>query len=703
MDRTPKIFKMELGGRTMEVEIGRLANLAGGAALMKYGDTNVLVTATAARKGREGIDFFPLSCDYEEKLYAVGKIPGGFIKREGRPSEKAVLTARLIDRPIRPLFPDNFTNETQVVATVLSIEQDNAPDTLAMIGSSVALTISDIPFNGPTAAVTVGYVDGNFVINPTVEEREASELNLIVAGTEEAVVMVEAGANILTEEVMLDAIMFGHDEIKKVCAFINEIAAEVGKEKMEVAEKETNEERDAKIKDFLFEDLNKAVRIVDKHDRNNAISDVKEAMHTEFDEVYPDDVDWMNGYFKSVEKDIVRKMISNEGIRPDARTIDEIRDVSCQVGILPRTHGSGLFNRGLTQALSITTLGALSEAQRIDGLGLEESKRYMHHYNFPNFSVGEVGFNRGPNRRAIGHGALGERALVPVLPSEEEFPYAIRVVSEVLTCNGSSSQASICGSSLSLLQAGVPIKAPVAGIAMGMIQEEGKISILSDIQGMEDALGDMDFKVAGTAEGITALQMDIKIDGLSKEILEKAMTQAKEGRLHILSKMNEVIDKPSAEMSVYAPRVYNIKIHPDKIRDVIGPGGKVITRITSECDVKIDISEDGMVLITANDGIGGKKALKEVEMIVKDVEVGEIYTGKIVRITKFGAFVELLPGKDGLCHISKLTKERLAKVEDKFKVGDEIVVKVMEIDDQGRVNLSRRALLEDEKSEEKRR
>ena len=700
MDRTPRIFQMELGGRTLEVETGRLANLAGGSALMKYGDTNVLVTATAARKGREGIDFFPLSCDYEEKLYSVGKIPGGFIKREGRPSEKAVLTARLIDRPIRPLFPDNFTNETQVVATVLSIEQDNAPDTLAMIGSSVALTISDIPFNGPTAAVTVGYVDGNFVINPTVEQREVSDLNLIVAGTEEAVVMVEAGANILTEEVMLDAIMFGHEEIKKVCAFINDIAKEVGKEKMEVAEKETNEERDEKIKNFLFEDLNKAVRIVDKHDRNNAISDVKDAMHAEFDEVYPDDVDWMNGYFKSVEKDIVRKMISNEGIRPDARTIDEIRPVSCQVGILPRTHGSGLFNRGLTQALSITTLGALSEAQRIDGLGLEESKRYMHHYNFPNFSGGEVGFNRGPNRRAIGHGALGERALVPVLPSEEDFPYAIRVVSEVLTCNGSSSQASICGSSLSLLQAGVPIKAPVAGIAMGMIQEEGKISILSDIQGMEDALGDMDFKVAGTSEGITALQMDIKIDGLSKEILEQAMKQAKEGRLHILSKMNEVIDRPSPEMSIYAPRVYNIKIHPDKIRDVIGPGGKVITRITTECDVKIDISEDGMVLITANDGVGGKKALKEIEMITKEVEVGEIYTGKIVRITKFGAFVELLPGKDGLCHISKLTKERLAKVEDKFKVGDEIVVKVMEIDDQGRVNLSRRALLEDEEKKE---
>ncbi len=696
MKREVRNFKMELAGRTLEVEIGRMAHLAGGAALMKYGDTNVLVTATAAKKAREGADFFPLSCDFEEKLYSVGKIPGGFIKREGRPSEKAVLTARLIDRPIRPLFPDEFKNETQVIATVLSVEQDNTPDTLAMIGSSVALCISDIPFNGPTAAVTVGYIDGEFIINPTAEQRELSKLHLVVAGTSDAVVMVEAGADILPEETMLDAIMFGHESIKQICAFISDIASEVGKTKMVVEPYETNEERDNTIKNFIYDKLDKAVRIVDKHERNDAISDVKDEMHAEFDEVYEDDIDWMNGFFKSVEKDIVRKMIINEGVRPDARTIDEIRAVSCEVSVLPRTHGSGLFNRGLTQALTITTLGALSEAQRIDGLGTDESKRYMHHYNFPNFSVGEVGFNRGPNRRAIGHGALGERALVPVLPSEEEFPYAIRLVSEVLTCNGSSSQASICGSSLSLLDAGVPIKAPVAGIAMGLIQEEGKIAILSDIQGMEDALGDMDFKVAGTSEGITALQMDIKIDGLSREILKNAMEQAKTGRLHILSKMNEVISKPAADLSPYAPRVFNIKIHPDKIRDVIGPGGKTITKITTECDVKIDISEDGMVLITANDGFGGKKALKEVEAIVKDVEVGEVYTGKIVRITKFGAFVELLPGKDGLCHISKLTQDRLAKVEDRFKIGDEIVVKVIEIDDQGRINLSRKALLEGE-------
>jgi len=699
MERIAKTFSMELGGRTLEVETGRLANLAGGSALMKYGDTNVLVTATASRHAREGIDFFPLSVDYEEKMYAVGKIPGGFIKREGRPSEKATLTARLIDRPIRPLFPDNFKNEVQVVASILCIEQDNAPDTLAMIGSSVALCISDIPFNGPTAAVNVGLVNGEYIINPTVEQRENSDLTLIVAGTDDAVVMVEAGANILTEEVMLEAIMFGHDEIKKICAFITEIAKEIGKEKMEVPVLETNEERDAALTAFLEERLNTAVRIVDKHDRNNAIADIKEDMHAQLDEVYPDDINFMNGFFKSVEKRLVRKMITHEGVRPDARTIDQVRDISCEVGVLPRTHGTGLFNRGLTQALTVTTLGALSEAQRIDGLGTEETKRYMHHYNFPAYSVGETGFNRGPNRRAIGHGALGERALLPVLPSVEEFPYALRLVSEVLTCNGSSSQASICGSSLSLLDAGVPLKAPVAGIAMGLIQEDDQIAILSDIQGMEDALGDMDFKVAGTAEGITALQMDIKIDGLSREILENAMRQAKEGRLHILGKMNEVISEPKSEMSQYAPRVYNIKIHPDKIRDVIGPGGKVITRITSECDVKIDITDDGMVLITANDGIGGEKALKEVQMIVKDIEKGEIYTGKIVRITSFGCFVELLPGKDGLCHISKLTKERLAKVEDKFKVGDEIVVKVMEIDDKGRVNLSRVALLGDDKEE----
>ena len=699
MKREIRTFKTEIAGRVLEVEVGRVANLANGSAFIKYGDTTVLAVVTASKKPREGADFFPLSCDFEEKLYSVGKIPGGFIKREGRPSEKAILTSRLIDRPIRPLFPDNYKNDVQVVTTVMSVDQDCSPDIVAMIGSSVVLSISDIPFNGPTAAVRVGYVNDKFIINPTVEEDEISKLNLVVAGTDDAVVMVEAGADILPESVVLDAIMFGHEEIRKIVKFINDIVAEIGKEKKIVPEVEVNEELLNDLDNFLRDKLNSAVRIVEKADRNDALDEIKQAMHEEFDEKYPDYSAFMNGKFKDIEKEVVRKMIIFEGVRPDARKIDEIRPVSCEVGILPRTHGSGLFNRGLTQALTITTLGALSEAQRIDGLGLEESKRYMHHYNFPSFSVGEVGINRGPNRRAIGHGALGERALVPVIPSEEDFPYAIRLVSEVLTCNGSSSQASICGSTLSLLNAGVPLKASVAGIAMGLIQEKDKISILSDIQGMEDALGDMDFKVAGTSDGITALQMDIKVDGLSREILQNALEQAKVGRLHILSKMNEVISRPSSDLSEYAPRVFNIRVKPDKIRDIIGAGGKTITRITTDYNVKIDIDDGGMVLITANDGKSGKAALKEIESIIKDVEVGEIYSGKIVRIMKFGAFVELLPGKEGLCHISKLTKERLEKVEDKFKVGDEIAVKVIEIDDQGRINLSRKALLTDDNEE----
>ena len=692
MSNEVKIFETELGGRKLSVEIGKMAKLINGSCFLTYGETSVLVTAGASKKARSGIDFFPLSCEFEEKLYSVGKIPGGFLKREGRPSEKATLTARLMDRPIRPLFPDGFKHEVQVVATVMSVDQDCQPDIVAMIGSSIALSISDIPFNGPTASVMVGYVDGEFVINPTVEQNEKSKMSIIVSGTKDAVVMVEAGIDIQPEELVLDAIMFGHEEIKKVIEFIEKIVAEVGKEKFEFVEPERDSEFVDKIVNFLTDDMNKAVRIEGKAERNDALSELKDRLKAEFLEEYPDEESFLDIMFKEVEKKLVRKMITEEGIRPDGRKINEIRPVSCEVGLLPRVHGSGMFNRGLTQALSITTLGALGEVQRIDGLGLEETKRYMHHYNFPPYSVGETGMNR-VNRRAIGHGALGERALLPVIPSEEEFPYAIRVVSEVLTCNGSSSQASICGSSLSLLHAGVPIKAPVAGIAMGLIKEGDNISILTDIQGMEDALGDMDFKVAGTKEGITALQMDIKIDGLSKEILEKALKQARDGRLYILSKMNEVISEPSKEMSKYAPRVFKLQIKPEKIRDIIGPGGKIISRITQEHNVKIDISDDGKVLITANDGIGGESALKEIESIVKEIEVGEIYTGKIVRITNFGAFVELLPGKDGLCHISQLTKERLKKVEDSFKVGDEIIVKVIEVDKQGRVNVSRKELL----------
>ncbi len=690
--RNMKTFETEIAGRPFKVEVGRVANLANGSALISYGETVVLMTAVASRKPRLGIDFFPLSVEFEEKLYSVGKIPGGFLKREGRPSEKAVLTARMIDRPIRPLFPDGMKNDVQVTATVMSVDQDCTPDTVAMNGASIALGISDIPFDGPTAAVIVGYIDGEYVINPTVEQTEKSELHLVVSGTKEAVVMVEAGANILSEEVVLGAIMHGHETIKEICAFIEGIAAEIGKPKFEIQLPEIDADFDQAVYDFLAEKMNEVVRIPEKHHRNEALDILKDEMMVHFLEDHPDDAEYLKDKFKSVEKKIVRRMISEEGVRPDGRTITEIRPISCEIDVLPRTHGSGLFTRGLTQALSITTLGALGESQRIDGLGLEDSKRYMHHYNFPPFSVGETGMNR-TNRRAIGHGALGERALLPVIPSESDFPYTIRVVSEVVTCNGSSSQASICGSTLSLLDAGVPIKDSVAGIAMGLIQENDKISILTDIQGMEDALGDMDFKVAGTKDGITALQMDIKVDGLDRALLEKALEQARVGRLHILGKMNDLINAPKAELSPYAPRVFSLKINPDKIRDVIGPGGKVITRITSEFNVKIDIEDDGSVLITANDGIGGEKALEEVKAITSDPEVGQVFTGKVTRILKFGAFIDLGHGKEGLCHISKLDTKRVGKVEDVVNIGDEVVVKIIEIDDQGRINLSRKAML----------
>jgi len=692
MERVIKTFQTEIAGRPLEIEVGRMANLANGSCVVKYGDTHVLVTATMSG-ARDGIDFFPLSVEFEEKMYSVGKIPGGFLKREGRPSEKAVLACRLIDRPIRPLFPDGFKNEVQIISTILSVEQDNAPEMAAMIGSSIALSISDIPFDEPTGSVTVGLVDGEYVINPTVEQREASELNLIVSGTRDAVVMVEAGANVLTEEQMLEGIMFGHDEIKRIIAFIDTIVEAIGKEKQEFVPPAEDEELVAKIKDFLWDKINRDVRIAGKKERNAAMDAIKEELVAHFEEEYPDDLGFIKGKFKSVEKAVVRKIILEEEIRTDGRKFTDVRAVDAEIGLLPRTHGSGLFTRGITQALSIATLGALGEAQRVDGLDDVTSKRWMHHYNFPPFSVGETGFAR-VNRRAIGHGALAERALVPVLPNEEDFPYAIRVVSEVVTCNGSSSQASICGTSLALMDAGVPIKAPVAGIAMGLISEGDDIAILSDIQAQEDFLGDMDFKVAGTPDGITALQMDIKIDGLSREILEKAMEQARQGRLHILSKMGEAINTPKEEMSPYAPRVISMRIHPDKIRDVIGPGGKVVTRLTTEHNCKIDINDEGLVLITAVDGIGGEGCRKEIEMITQDIEVGTIYTGKITRIMDFGAFVEVLPGKEGLVHISQLTVERLEKISDKFTVGDELQVKCVEIDGQGRVNLSRQVLLE---------
>ncbi len=695
MEHDFNVFETTMGGRPLKVEIGRMANLANGSAFVHYGDTVVLATATASKNPREGIDFFPLSVDYEEKMYSVGKIPGGFIKREGRQSEKAVLTSRLIDRPIRPLFPKGFKNEVQVIASAYSVDQDCPPDVTAMVAASIALSVSDIPFEGPIAAVIVGYIDGQYVINPTVAQTEKSEMHLVVAGTAEAIMMVEAGANILSEKVMLEAIFFGHDEIKRLVSFIDGIVAAVGKPKMKVVAPEIDPEIKALVENYRAP-LDQAVRIADKTDRNNALDDLKKQLLDEAAEAFSDKTGIISGLFKALEKEMVRKMITHEKVRPDGRKHDEIRPVSCEVGILPRTHGSGHFKRGLTQVVTITTLGALSEAQRIDGLGLEDTKRYMHHYNFPPFSVGETGFMRGPNRRSIGHGALGERALVPVLPSEAEFPYAIRLVSEVVTCNGSSSQASICGSTLSLLDAGVPLKGSVAGIAMGLIQEDNQISILSDIQGMEDALGDMDFKVAGTKDGITAIQMDIKIHGLDRKIMEDAMSQALAGRLHILGKMNETISDYRKEMSPYAPRVFHFKVHPDKIREVIGPGGKVINKIIAETGVKIDIDDTGTVLITAPDGISGETALKRIQDIVKELQVGDVYDGKVTRIMKFGAFVEVLPGKEGLVHISHLAKERLAKVEDKFNVGDPIRVKVIEIDAQGRVNLSHKVLFENE-------
>ncbi|MDN5352971.1 MAG: polyribonucleotide nucleotidyltransferase [Clostridiales bacterium] len=691
--RTIQVFETTLGGRPLKAEIGKVANLANGSVLLHYGETVVLVTAVASKKPKPGIDFFPLSVEFEEKLYAVGKIPGGFLKREGRPSEKAILTARLIDRPIRPLFPSGMKNEVQVMATVMSVDQDCTPDTVAMNGAAIALGISDIPFNGPTGSVIVGYVDGEYVINPTIEQKEKSKLHLVVAGTEEAVVMVEAGADILPEDVVLGGIMYGHEAIKEICRFINQIIDAVGKPKFEITIPEVDPSYLHSIEEFLSERMNQAVRIHEKHERNDALDELQDELLAHFLQIYPDDSDFLKEQFKSIEKRIVRKMIVHEGLRPDGRDSKSIRPISCEVGLLPRTHGSGLFTRGLTQALTITTLGALGEAQRIDGLDLEETRRYMHHYNFPPFSVGETGMNR-VNRRAVGHGALGERALVPVIPSEEDFPYTIRLVSEVVTCNGSSSQASICGSTLSLLDAGVPIKDSVAGIAMGLIQEDGQIVILSDIQGMEDALGDMDFKVAGTKNGITALQMDIKVDGLNRELLENALEQARVGRLFILDKMREAIETPRQELSQYAPRVFKIKIDPDKIRDVIGPGGKVITKITSEFNVKIDIEDDGTVLITAADGAGGEGAKAAVEGIVKVPEVGQIYHGKVTRILKFGAFVDLGFGKEGLCHISQLDTKRVGKVEDVVNIGDEVTVKIIEIDDQGRINLSRKVLLE---------
>nr|WP_200760823.1 polyribonucleotide nucleotidyltransferase [Effusibacillus dendaii] len=691
-----RVFETELAGRKLSFETGKFAKQANAGVMVRYGETAVLATVTASKEPKD-LDFFPLTVNYEERLYAVGKIPGGFIKREGRPSEKAILASRLIDRPIRPLFPEGFRNDVQIVDIVMSVDQDCAPEIAAMLGTSVALMISDVPFDGPIAGVIVGRIDGQFVINPSVAQEPLSDMHLTVAGTKDAIVMVEAGAKEVPEDVMLEAIMFGHEEIKRLVAFQEEIQKAVGKPKMEVVLHTVDEAIDRQVREFATEKLKAAIRIPEKQARQDAIDAVNHATLERFEALNPEQFAEQKADIEetlyNIVKEEVRRAIIFEKIRPDGRALDEVRPITSEVGVLPRAHGSGLFTRGQTQALSVCTLGALGDVQILDGLDLEETKRFMHHYNFPPFSVGEARPLRPPGRREIGHGALGERALEPIIPSEEEFPYTIRLVSEVLESNGSTSQASICGSCLAMMDAGVPIKAPVAGVAMGLVAEGEGYAVLTDIQGMEDHLGDMDFKVAGTEKGVTALQMDIKIKGLNRQILKEALEQAHRGRMHILGKMMEAISKPRAELSKYAPRIITMRIHPDKIREVIGPGGRVINKIIEETGVKIDIEQDGRVFIATSDFEAGEKARLIIEGIVKEVEVGEIYNGRVTRVEKYGAFVEVLPGKEGLVHISHLAEERVEKTEDIVKVGDEIPVKVTEIDPQGRINLSRRAAL----------
>lgn len=700
MSQQKKVFTTEWAGRQLTIETGQLAKQANGAVLVRYGDTVVLSTATASKEPRD-VDFFPLMVNYEEKLYAAGKIPGGFNKREGRPGEDATLTSRLIDRPIRPLFPKGYRHDVQVISIVMSVDPNNSPEMAAMIGSSMALSVSDIPFEGPIAGVNVGLINDKFIINPNIEEREQSILDLQVAGHYDAVNMVEAGAKEVTEEKMLEAIMFGHNEIKKLVEFQKEIIEALNPLKKEFVPEIPNTEVESAVTNMAESlGLASAIQTQEKLEREEKITAIKVQIIESFEEQGEEVIAIVNKTFDALVKAEVRRQITEDKIRPDGRRPDEIRPLSSEVGLLPRAHGSGLFTRGQTQAFSIATLGALGEHQIIDGLGVEEQKRYMHHYNFPNFSVSETGPVRGPGRREIGHGALGERALLQVIPDEKEFPYTIRVVSEVLESNGSSSQASICGSTLALMDAGVPIKAPVAGIAMGLVTKDDNYTILSDIQGMEDALGDMDFKVAGTKDGITAIQMDIKIDGLSEDILREALEQARIGRLHIMDHMLSTISEPRKELSQYAPKIEIIHINPDKIRDVIGPGGKKINEIIDATGVKLDIEQDGTVFIGSSDAKMIQEAKKLIENIVREAQVGEIYMSTVKRIEKFGAFVEIFPGKDALVHISQLAKERVNKVEDIIKIGDQFLVKVTEIDKQGRVNASRKVLLEEENKKE---
>ncbi|MCR4434312.1 MAG: polyribonucleotide nucleotidyltransferase [Clostridiales bacterium] len=695
-----KEFSVDLAGRKLTIETGKMAQLANGAVLVRYGDTVILSTATASSAPREGIDFFPLSVDYEERLYAVGKIPGGFIKREGKPAEKAILTSRVIDRPIRPLFPKDLRNDVSVVNTVLSVDQDNSPEIAAMIGTSVALSISDIPFNGPIGGVILGLVDGEVVINPTAAQREKSRMYVTLAGTKEKITMIEAGADEVPEEVMLAAIRKGYGEIKRIVEFIEEIKNEVGKPKFEYQSSEIPEEIFKAVKEFAYEKMRKAVLATDKQVRDENIAKLTEEVLQNFAEIYPESEAVLAEAVYKLEKKVVREYILKENKRVDGRRLDEIRPLSAEVGLLPRTHGSALFQRGQTQVLTTVTLGAIGEVQLLDGLDLEDTKRYMHHYNFPGYSVGEAKPPRGPGRREIGHGALAERALEPVIPSEDVFPYTIRLVSEVLMSNGSTSQGSVCGSTLALMDAGVPIKEPVAGISAGLvIDEENPENFVTfmDIQGIEDFFGDMDFKVAGTKNGITAIQMDIKVDGLTEEIIKQAFELTRKGRLYILDEVIlKTIKEPRKELSPYAPKILTTTIDPDKIRDVIGPGGKMINKIIAETGAKIDIEDDGKVFVASSDTKAGQKAIQIIEGIAKDIQPGQVYMGKVARITSFGAFVEFLPGKEGLVHISKLDKKRVGKVEDVVSVGDEIPVKVVEIDKQGRINLSRKDAMTEE-------
>lgn len=694
-----RTFETTLAGRPLVIETGKMAQLANGHCLVRYGDTVVMVNVTASRSPREGVDFFPLSVDYEEKLYSVGKIPGGYIKREGKPSEKAILTSRVIDRPIRPLFPSDLRNDVSVVATVLSVEQDNPPEVAAMIGTSIAISISDVPWNGPIGGVWLGLVDGEYVINPTVEQREKSEMLVTVAGTKQKVVMIEAGANEVEESVMLEGIKFAHKYIIELCDFISGIQAEIGKEKFTYESHDVDHDLYDAIKNMAFEKLQYALDTDDKNVRDERIGKITDEIIPALEEQFPDINEQIGEILYKMQKEIVRAWLV-QGRRVDGRGLDEIRPLAAEVDLLPRTHGSGMFTRGQTQVLSVATLAPLSEIQKLDGIDLEETKRYIHHYNFPSYSVGETRPSRGPGRREIGHGALAEKALVPVLPSVDEFPYAIRVVSEVLSSNGSTSQGSICGSTLSLMAAGVPIKAPVAGISCGLITGDdgvyGDFMTMVDIQGLEDFYGDMDFKVAGTKKGITAIQMDLKVHGLTPEIIKEAFAKTHKARNYILDEiMLPCISEPRKELSKYAPKMYTLSINPDKIGDVIGKGGKVIQEIQADYDVKINIEEDGRVYISGIDADKCKGAVEIVKLIATDPEVGSFYNGVVTRIMNFGAFVEIAPGKEGLVHISRLDVKRTEKVEDVVNVGDSVIVKCIEIDDQGRINLSRRdALIE---------